>query len=67
MRTALVALAGLVADAGRATSTEGLVTDAMAATNSPDGHYLLGELDVTVADVLGERGTERDPAVVRQG
>lgn len=27
-----------------------LVTDAMAATNSPDGHYLLGELGVTVKD-----------------
>lgn len=26
-----------------------------------------GELDVTVADDLGERGTQRDPAVVRQG
>lgn len=27
-----------------------LVTDAMAATNSPDGHYLLGELNVAVKD-----------------
>lgn len=29
-----------------------LVTDAMAATNSPDGHYLLGELDVEVKDSI---------------